>query len=335
MIDRLQDEREAEKEEEIRTQLGSLVSSLDQYIYIRQMSSDNIPFIAPSGLQIASKDPFCSLVKVDSGKRLTLEDIKPFEPQLLAMLASWREDTDRYLVSLVPHLSSIKGKEKSPTHILELATTFFTCYKCSEPISYPRVLKHECLMRADERDVGESSADAEDNASEEAAEDSTVGQGNMSCKAPREPRPPREITPQTVMRSLSASFPVGMHAGKRGVAFDEEAHNAAHRIVEACGEDADRISYIKMQEKDARLECLRCSRARQGKSRSRLVMSWTIAVSSTSIFQFWFVSDFIPFLRSSMIWKCIVTKLRQGNFLLGGRSIVSKTLREFERWSRR
>ena len=272
MIDHLQEEREAEKEEVIRNQLKSLVSSLDRYI---QRSSNNTPWIAPSGLQIASKEPFCSLVKVDSGKRLG--DIKPFEPQLQAMLASWREDTDRFLVNLVPHLSSTKGKEKSPRHILELATTFFTCSKCSEPISYPRVLKHECLMRADEH-----SADAEDNASEEAAEDSTVGQGNINYKAPRVPRPPR--TPQTVLRSLSGSFPVGMHAGKRGVAFHEEAHNAARTIVEACGEDADRISYIKMQEKDARLECLRCSRARLGKSRSRLVMSWTIAVSSISIF---------------------------------------------------
>ena len=118
-------------------------------------------------------------------------------------------------------------------------------------------------MRADERDVGENSADAEDNASEE---DGTVAQGNMNCKAPRVPRPPRDITVQTVLLSLSASFPVGMHAGKRGVAFDEEAHHAARTIVEACGEDADRISYIKMQEKDVRLECLRCSRARRGKS---------------------------------------------------------------------
>ena len=244
------------------------------------------------------------------------------------MLASWREDIDRYLVSLVPHLSSIKGKEKSPTQILELATTFFTCSKCSEPISYPRVLKHDCLMFGDERDVGEHT---EDNASEEAAEDSTVGQGNMNCKAPRVPRPPREITPQTVLRSWSASSRVGMHVGKRGVAFHEEAHNAAHRIVEACGEDANRISYIKMLEKDARLECLRCSRARQGKSRSRLVMSWTIAVSSNKLLYLLAFS----FLRSSMIWRCILTKLRQGNFLLGGWLILSKTLRKFKRWSRR
>jgi len=113
MIDHLQDDREAEKEEEIRTQLASLVSLLDHYI--RQISTNNTPWIAPSGLQIASKEPFCSLAKLDSGERLTLEDIKSFESQLLAMLACWREDTDRYLVSLVPHLSSTKGKEKSPT----------------------------------------------------------------------------------------------------------------------------------------------------------------------------------------------------------------------------
>ena len=146
---------------------------------------------------------------------------------------------------------------------------------------------HKCLMHADESDVEEQSADAEDNTSEEAEQGSTVVQGNVDRKAPREPRPPRDITADTVWPLLSTHFPVGVRAGQRGVAFDEEAHNVARTIVEACGEDADDISYIKMQEKDARLECLRCSRARQGKSRSRLVMSWTIAVSSTSIFRLW------------------------------------------------
>ena len=150
---------------------------------------------------------------------------------------------------------------------------------------------HKCLMHADESDVEEQSADAEDNTSEEAEQGSTVVQGNVDRKAPREPRPPRDITAHTVWPLLSTSLPVGMHAGKRGVAFDEEAHSVARTIVEACGEDADGISYIKMQEKDARLECLRCGRARQGKSRSRPVMSWTIAVSSTSICRHWLQSE--------------------------------------------
>ena len=227
------------------------------------------------------------------------------------MIASWREDTDRHLVGLFPPSSS-KGKEKSSTHILELATTFFRCYRCKEPISYPRVLMHKCLMRADESDVEEQSV--EDNTNEEVEQVSMVGQKNAHCRAPREPR---DITADTVWPLLSTQLQVGMHAGKRGVAFDEEAHTVARTIVETCGEDPDGISYIKMQEKNARLECLRCSRARQGKSRSRLVMSWTIAVSSTSIFRFWFVSDFIPFLRSSMIWRCIMMRLHQQN-LLGG-----------------
>jgi len=84
--------------------------------------------------------------------------------------------------------------------------------------------------------------------------------GTFNCKA-RVPRSPRDITAQTVL-PLSAFFPVGMHTGKRGVAFDEEAHDAARTIVETCGEDVDtnRISYIKMH-MHVRLERLRCSRA--------------------------------------------------------------------------
>jgi hypothetical protein len=308
VIDYLQDQRETRKERTLLDQLKSGIRWLNDFIY--RIPSDR-PIIVPTVLRIASLDPFLTLIKANLSQTLLLEKLEPLKPQLLAMVASWREETDQYLVGLFPPSSS-KGKEKSSTHVLELATTFFRCYKCKEPISYPRVLMHKCLMHADESDVEEQSV--EDNTNEEVEQGSKVVQKKVDRRAPREPR---EITVDKVWPLLSTQLPVGMHAGKRGVAFDEEAHTVARTIVETCGEDADGISYNKMQEKNARLECLRCSGVHQGKSRSRLVMSWTIAVSSTSTFQFWFVSDFIPSLRSSMIWRCTMMKLHQQN-LLGG-----------------
>jgi hypothetical protein len=50
-----------------------------------------------------------------------------------------------------PHSPAFQeGKEKVPykqDHGLELATTFFKCYWCTEPISYPRILMHGCLLK--------------------------------------------------------------------------------------------------------------------------------------------------------------------------------------------
>ncbi len=311
----------------IRSELTFRISLLNTFIL--QVSS-NVPLIVPTGLQIASLNPFHSLIKSDLSSSFSLANFYPFESQLLDILSSWREDTDRYLFSLVPYPSSFKGKEKSSAHILKLATTFFRCYKCRDPISYPRVLMHECLINTNESDVGEKSAHVDQTRQEVEKVRRLL---HVDRKTPREPRPPRNVTVtvDTVWPSLSMYLPVGMHVGKPGVTFDEESHNVARCIVEACGEDSHSISYSKMQEKDARLECLRCSRARQGKSRSRPVMSWTMAVS-----QLWFVdvgsrlSDFILFSRSSMSWRSIMMKPHQRS-LLGGWLIVAKTLRKFGR----
>jgi len=96
--------------------------------------------------------------------------------------------------------------------------------------------------------------------------------------APREPRAPKEITVNAAWTSLLEKESTGMKAGNTYVTFDEEAQGVARNIIQICGEDPGIVTQAKMNEKNAWLECLRCSRAPQGKTRSRLVMNWTTAV---------------------------------------------------------
>ena len=63
--------------------------------------------------------------------------------QLPLHLTQWRQDTDEYLADLIPK----KGRFSVPRSLLELAATFFRCFACTEPISYPRILMHSCFLR--------------------------------------------------------------------------------------------------------------------------------------------------------------------------------------------
>ena len=151
--------------------------------------------------------------------------------------------------------------------LLELATTFFQCDMCAEPISYPRILMHDCFLRP-------SGAIAGPNHN---AQGSGIRKEKKrtSQDIPREPRPFRVITADTLWPRLSEKFGAGMHPGRAGVAFHKEASQSARRIILSCDENPDTITYAEMDQKDMRVQCLRCSSAAKGK----LVMRWTIAVS--------------------------------------------------------
>ena len=93
----------------------------------------------------------------------------------------------------------------------------------------------------------------------------------------RQPRPPKLITHNAVLPVLLNQHNLGMHAGMDGVAYDGEAFKAVREIVILCGKDPNTVTYAEMEEADARIECLRCSRAKLGRHK-RLIMKWTMAV---------------------------------------------------------
>jgi hypothetical protein len=163
---------------------------------------------------------------------------------------------------------------------LGLATTFFKCHWCTEPISYPRILMHGCLYN----DV-KTNEEAGDEEVEEADMEDSEGDVVVNTRGPREPRPPKDITPDLVLPMLSDYYSLGMQAGKEGVTYDEEASGAVRDIITAYGEDPMTVTYAAMEENPARVECLRCSRAMQAKKTKsvRLVMKWTMAVCPPSM----------------------------------------------------
>ena len=240
--------------------------------------------IVPAEYYVASYDPIFSLLQPYASLTVLQEEFKKFRPQLLKTVDTWRKEADEYLVDLILHSSSKKrkgrsnkGKAIAAANPLDLAATLFKCHWCTEPITYSRILAHRCLLRSakdDEVQENKAKIGQEDEAWAIDDEDSE----DIQPDAPREPRAPKEITMNLIWASLLEKESTGMKAGNTYVTFDEEAHGVARNIIQICGEDPGTVTQAKMNEKNARLECLRCSRASQGKTRSRLVMNWTTAV---------------------------------------------------------
>lgn len=66
------------------------------------------------------------------------EDFADIKAELPKISREWRRSKGMYLLSLMPG-------NKHDISRLSLATTFFQCHECTEPISYPRVLAHKCM----------------------------------------------------------------------------------------------------------------------------------------------------------------------------------------------
>ncbi|KAF8186417.1 hypothetical protein BJ912DRAFT_1043145 [Pholiota molesta] len=90
--------------------------------------------------------------RINEDRALVKERLSELADHIPALLTTCRAEFDRFLVGL------LLGDEKRITHVdgkdfdrtpLELATTFFKCHRCIEidPISYPRILMHECLRK--------------------------------------------------------------------------------------------------------------------------------------------------------------------------------------------
>jgi hypothetical protein len=271
-LDFVQDDLEEKALSDMQTQLCVRIAQLQRYLSRWK--------IHPTAWWIASSEPIAYFIKSELPEK-TSQDFEEVGPQLRDVVASWRAETDRYLATLIPRPSR---KGKNTTNSLELATTFFKCHWCTEPIMYPRILMHDCFLK--ESDAREEARKEEENdENENEVEDSDEDMVD-DARGPREPRPSKQITPDIVLPTLSDYYSLGIYAGREGVTIDEEASNVARDIITICGEDPNLVTYHEMEEKHAILECLRCSRAMQAKQRTksaRLVMRWTTAVRRSEI----------------------------------------------------
>lgn len=225
---------------------------------LSRIASRSYPKVFPPIAHLVRTPPFIDLIKnTVISEQITDRELEGLTPHIADITASWRESADQCLLDLLPQLRSRKGKGKQiSTRSLELATSFFKCYWCTEPISYPRILMHECLrVRSETEDADEEDTDEEDEKIEEFS--------------------------QNIVDSVWAQMPfwfgTGWNEGNDEITFDDEASGFARVIVKACGQNPDKVTFDQMNEIDARVECLRCSNS-GGRNRKRLVMNWTTAV---------------------------------------------------------
>ena len=83
--------------------------------------------------------------------------------------------------------------------------------------------------------------------------------------------PPQNVV-DSVWSKMSSWYGADWNEGDDQVTFDDEASGFAQVIVKVCEEDPDMVTLDRMNEIDARVECLRC------RGRKKLVMNWTTAV---------------------------------------------------------
>jgi len=270
----VQDDYEKRKTADMKRALADNVQSLRQFI--RGPLNNPNPLIAPAEYYVASYKPILGYLQSNVSRTILLKEFEQFRPQLLEIVDTWRKEADEYLVNLVPQPSSKKtkgrsnkGNETAVANPLELAATFFKCRWCTEPITYPRILAHRCLLRfrnhygAPKNQGMNFQGDAARVIDDEDSEESE----DIKPGAPREPRAPKEISADVAWVSLLETQSTGMKAGNTYVTFNEEAHSVARNIIQICGEDPGTVTQTKMHKKNARLRCS-----------CKAVMNWIRAV---------------------------------------------------------
>ncbi|KAF8643791.1 hypothetical protein AX16_008810 [Volvariella volvacea WC 439] len=96
--------------------------------------------VIPTLADFASEERTHQLIfKKALSATLTDAELKATRERLPEFVQTWRSACDAILLGIVP------------TARLDLATTFFSCSCCTDPISYPRILVHACLTRGKEQ----------------------------------------------------------------------------------------------------------------------------------------------------------------------------------------
>ncbi|KAL1718791.1 hypothetical protein EV715DRAFT_200334 [Schizophyllum commune] len=194
--------------------------------------------LKPTSAEVAVREPLMTVMLKDLDWSVT-NPLASVEDAVLVRLG--RECMDEmkvYLLGLIP--GKVKGKSKDKDDRLALATTYFKCFRCKEPIPYVRIVIHHCFK--------ELAAPSEDE-----DEDDTA------------------ITITSMLKAARTSVPLYRTTDK--VFFDEEASRHAEVLIKACGKDPKRATFADMEELDARLECAACELGKR-----RQAMQWRSAL---------------------------------------------------------
>lgn len=256
------------------------------------------PWIYPPTSNIARREPFASVIEQNAEETSpdNLSLIDKLENRIPDLVKAWRDDADRFLLGLLQDkkdaMRDVDAADinRSP---LELAATFFKCYcSCKEPISYPRILMHSCVWshKIPDRDEDDGSREVSDEGEDDNDEDEDEAQEykDPSVDNAEAHRSPNEVygipttTTGGVWKKMSSWWGVSWNETDM-IELDEEAVGFARAIVQACNEDPNTVTMAAMNEKDVRVECMRCV-PRPGRRASRHVMTWKAAASTVIYF---------------------------------------------------
>lgn len=285
------------------------------------MSDIMKPPVFPPISQYARAEPFCDIIKDETiSSTELLRRLVEHALQIPTIAASWKVETDRFLRNLLKGSNNVVQSDVDPLH---LAVTFFKCRFCNDPITYPRILMHRCLRdRPYEKDEDETQEDnREDDGSQDGDDEDEIDEedGIEETSANDDTDQVVPVTPESVWNDISSWYGSTWNESNDQVFVDEEATGFAKAIIKACGEDPDTVTFSAMEEKDARVECIRCTAKAKQKSRNRLVMNWKMAVgvTGTPLFGYWlhhiyrFFTTWTFTLRrhpQSKVGKCSLTE---------------------------
>ncbi|PPR06616.1 hypothetical protein CVT24_001723 [Panaeolus cyanescens] len=246
--------------------MDSLTKRLDTFVKIlRPTLGRPKAQITPTLMDFIQSSPFQEVIKDTSGKVVKKADFEALLKHVPAFIEDWRNQSDQHLLNLIPE-STLNGGPAT-SRVLRLAKTFFECYWCSEPISYPRVLHHSCLRT-------KSLAKCE----EYPAGSITMDDDEDKIRSISDPGP----LPGYLWRNLpewydkTGSRP--WNSGGNQVGFHADASACATRVIEAMGFDPDTATPEFMHAQDGRVECLTCTQSGRTKVQKRLIMTWTMAI---------------------------------------------------------
>ncbi|KIM48752.1 hypothetical protein M413DRAFT_437932 [Hebeloma cylindrosporum] len=280
LIDLMEYKRQEMRKANITHALQLRVNTLDRVI--QSTMADH--FILPHTSYIATREPFQALFKaLPLEERVTEEQMRALATpeMILQMTETWRREADILLLGLLSKLPVLPNAEEAIDRTpLELATTFFKCNWCTEPISYPRILMHRCLRHRRSKEPDEEEDDDDRGSLDSGADGEEVEamEAENDNEQPTRNTVRTEVTMDSVWNNMSSWFRSGWNEGNDQIFVDEEATNFAKKIVEACGEDPNTTTFTRMEELNPRLECVRCSAKSKTKTRNRPVMNWTTAL---------------------------------------------------------
>ncbi|KAG6875184.1 hypothetical protein C0993_010446, partial [Termitomyces sp. T159_Od127] len=197
---------ERERNDLIQCRMEMLYPRYEEYLQTRP---HRLPH--PAFADICGEEPFRALIfSTPADDHSPLPKPDQLKNDFAKASKAWVESRSQMLEALLP----------SNCPRLDIAATFFRCQWCTEPISYPRILKHSCL----------STSKIRSKPSDEDLE---------------------------LYKYAWRGWPWNL--GGDQVEFNEEAAGYARDIISVCGADPQEVSAEAMNELDCRVECLRCS----------------------------------------------------------------------------